>query len=548
MMKRENKSCFWRIYLVCTASVLVLLTAALAVFYDYIRAYENSQPINAAECFAAALTDDEISKWIDTAAAGLESEYESSESIAAACRSALMKLEKNYECRKDHNITDSTSYRVYRDDVLIGRIMLQDSGNGKYGFSSWEVVQGEVFLEEFCTERYSVTVCIPGQGEEIQLTVNGKPVSPDDLITDKAAYRFASPFEQSAGITAKVYYIDRLYAEPDIQCTAAGISCAKQRTDDEIWFLYPEKLLYTYTITVPQGSVLKINGVTADDSYRTAADITYAYADVEVSLADLPKAQRYTVSGLWQNPGITASFQGIPLRITQENTSFRADYPEELLYTAKIRVPAGSTVTMRGVSCTPYKSPQNETAYPELFENEKNAPLYDVYLLEKLFVQPEIPQIIYNGNPLACLVTEDGQYCEFSALYPEVNDSEVQGLALAFATDYFNYIAYGYRNTAENLSRALQHVKKGSELYSRIQRSRVGIDYVTPASSQIFHTLSAEELRSMPDGSVYCLIDFDIEQTIYQIKRSYRGTLSLMCSRVHDTWYITGMHTENENS
>ena len=56
-MKKPTRSRFWRLYRFVTGMLLLLIVSFFLFFYDFIGAYEKSQPIYAAEQYALSLTD-----------------------------------------------------------------------------------------------------------------------------------------------------------------------------------------------------------------------------------------------------------------------------------------------------------------------------------------------------------------------------------------------------------------------------------------------------------------------------------------------------------
>ena len=89
--KQSSGARFWKGYVVFTAVLLIIVAAGLGVFYDFIRAYELSQPEHAAEEFVRSFDSDQLAEWIWEEVSSLPLTYESADA-AARVTSASMSL------------------------------------------------------------------------------------------------------------------------------------------------------------------------------------------------------------------------------------------------------------------------------------------------------------------------------------------------------------------------------------------------------------------------------------------------------------------------
>jgi len=541
-MRKQKISRFWKIYLTTTAVFLLFIAAGLGVFYDFIRAYEKAQPEHTAETYTASLSEEIFDEWIDHAAKKLSLVYDTPQSAASACRDALSKLSGEFICQREYASSAETPvYIITRDDVPVGKFTMRETGDGKYGFSAWEVVSGEAILDYLQADNISLSVCIPAYSV---LSVNGVSVSDVEKNPENVLYSFASPFEKNTKISSQLYQIDGLYSTPALKCTLNGTECVMKVENGVHWFLYPDSVSDTYTISAPADAAVTVNGVSVGKEYIKETGIRYEYAFVESSESNLPFEVKYEIPGLLSVPQVQVTLRGEKLSLAADGSHFQADYPQSQMYAYTLKVPQGSTVTMRGVSCAPYKSAEQEDAYPGLYSDTARAPKYDIYQLNGLFLPAERINILYNGGEYSANTTQGENII---VQYPQTENQEAADSALQFARDYFTYISGGYNNTQDNLARALTHVKQGSALYGSIQRSLIGIQFVTPVSSQSYNTLEITDIRLMPAGEIYCKVVFDIDQKIYHVSRSYSGSLSLVTEKIGNTWKITEMLTDSHN-
>ena len=153
--------------------------------------------------------------------------------------------------------------------------------------------------------------------------------------------------------------------------------------------------------------------------------------------------------------------------------------------------------------------------------------------------------ITLNGETLAFDDTISDRVQSVSVDIGSVTNDEVNTFADSFIRAYFHYTSRGYRNTAENLAAALAYVQNGTELYTRIRDSKVGYDFVTPVTSQVYNRLEVTRMYRLDDGSYVVSVAFDVDHQIYSESRSYKGDIFL---HIVDAggYKIANMVIENE--
>ena len=538
-MKKQTMSRFWKIYAITTVVLLVVVGVGLGIFYDFIRAYERSQPIHAAESYTASLDESILGTMIDQAAGSLTLTYDSAESASLACKEALASLEGEYTCAREYaSSSNSPVYIVSCGDTPVAKFSLKESEGGRYGFTNWEAVQGEAILSYLQADSVYADICVPHNST---VRINGIPL---EGTSEVVLYPFASEYEKNVKITADLFRVSGLYAQPEVECTLNGVACEMREENGVRWFLYPTAQSNIYSVYAPADAVVTVNGVSVSSEQLAEKEILYTYAPVEATASSLPHEVRYEIPDLLTSPSVQITYKGEKLTVHSDGNTFRAEYPQSQLYTYTLIVPQGSAVTMRGASCDIYRADTTEEAYPGLYSDPAKAPLYDVYTFSGLYLPPANISVIY-GSESYSISSVNGS--SDVILYPEISDSAAENAVLAFAKDYFTYVSGGYNNTDANLARALAHVKKGSALYTSIQRSLIGISYVTPVTSQTYNRLEVTDMRLLPGDEIYCSIAFDIDQKIYQVSRSYTGSLSVVVEKSGNTWKVKEMLTESND-
>jgi len=545
-MRQKNSSgnLFWRGYIVFTVVLLVIVAVGLGVFYDFIRAYELSQPEHAAEEFVRSFDDNQLAEWIREEASSLTLTYESADIAAQALIRTASELEDDYSWQREYGTaSDVPIFRLMRQDVCVGRFTLKESKDGKYGFSTWSADKGNAVLDTLAEETGTYTVYAPA---DAIVYVNGIEARGKDCVSQNAVYPYLHSMDKKDAIRAAVYSVIGLFEEPTITCIRNGEVCAAETEDGITRFRVPEDQFPKYIIRAPHGAEITVNGQPLTEDYRSEALVPYSYHALEAGMNGLPTEDVYSLSVLLTKPEVRVWFERTELDVVVKETSFTAAYPSSMLYSTDIQIPQGSELSVRGISCKEFFAGETASAYPELYDKRDGAPLYDVYRFESLYLPISDIIVDYGGESLPFTEHKEGLSQHISVEYPLCEDENVYRVAMDFAQDYVHYVAYGYNNTDVNLANALRHVRQGSDLYTRIQRSKIGIDFVTPVSSQKYNRLDVREMRRVSENNVYCTVEFDIDQFIYRVHRKYTGTMELNCYWNGSQWSVDEMRISTE--
>ncbi|MBQ2893043.1 MAG: hypothetical protein IJE24_02795 [Oscillospiraceae bacterium] len=149
---------------------LTLAIIGLIIFWNYMDAYEKSQPKNVIDSYIFNLDDQHIqnhcSQLIDSINHDLQSEHECLDIISDAIRSGVSYARKLSECTDDKMV-----YMLMSDGKDIGQVVLTASGKGSFGFKNWQVTEESYDFSFLLSE--AVTIDVP---EHYKVYANGKPV------------------------------------------------------------------------------------------------------------------------------------------------------------------------------------------------------------------------------------------------------------------------------------------------------------------------------------------------------------------------------------
>ena len=452
--KRKSKmSRFWLVYAIVTSVLVIAVFAGLVLFYDFMDAFEESQPqspAEAAKAYAESLTEDDVRSLIELEASKL---LWSSEEARNGTINTYMDAFKagGIFCRRNGGEDDSPIYSVIADRREICRITLKKSPIGRYSFDAWSVTDTFVSFDGFMK----------------------------------------------------------------------------------------------YSVKVPEGSTVMLNGAPMSESYVSDKNLPYSTLDVEKGAKGLPTAKVYETELLDKKPEVSVRLGDTELEVSYSDGVFTANYPDSLLYSATVKVPAGATVTVRGNDLASTIAKTSESAFGGLIAEGLVVPSFDVYEIDGLYCPLADVSVTLNGEELTFEDTVDGTVQSISVDIGSVTNDSVSTFADSFIRAYFHYTSSGYRNTAENLAAALAYVQNGTELYTRIRDSKVGYDFVTPVTSQVYNRLEVTRMYRLEDSSYVVSVAFDVDHQIYSESRSYKGDIFL---HIVDAggYKIANMVIENE--
>lgn len=181
-MARQKKNRFVRGMILYAVIFLALTAAALAVFWNFMDAYEQSRPKNTMDEYLRELTAEEmianLGPWTDA----LDRNIQSGEETAAVIREHV--TEKITYARKGSACTDTLQTYVLRcGSQVIGQVEIRAEEPDIYGFTRWNVDSRSYDFSYLMCSSASVTV-----PETYTVLANGKPL--DDTYITRSGIRY----------------------------------------------------------------------------------------------------------------------------------------------------------------------------------------------------------------------------------------------------------------------------------------------------------------------------------------------------------------------
>lgn len=522
MRTKRRINDFRMIYGIATGAAVLVILIGLAVFYDFISAYELSQPQGTAEEYVASLTEDTVIGLAEDALGKLEMVYEDRDVYVDKYRNAWS--DNVPICRKyiKGSSTEAPVYSVMCGDIEVCRLVLTGSGDGKYGLNGWCVESCEFPIGNVTDNGKRYSVYAP---EEAELTVNGIPLtSPSNHSVSCPMLSELDSTEHSA---FALYELGTMYTEPDVKCSLGDVGYRVTVSDGTV--LCSAETPHSYKIYAPEDAEVYVNGTLLNAEYAAENGVPYEYSEFEAKKAGLPTQIIYETGNMLSLPEVRVSLNGIDSKPELDGLCFRAAYPERLTCSLTVKAPVGSVLSINGISAG--DAAYRESAFDGLSLGTATVPEYEVFKADGLYSSAVSITGSLNGIALTFKETvvesDHGILLEFVTDYSVAINEATSRFALDFADAYFHYTSEGYRNLRANLAAVLGYVESGSELYTKIKSSENGYSYIAPASGEVRNVLEISDSYILDDGSVAVKIDFDIDRTNANATQKYAGELLL---------------------
>ncbi len=172
----QKKSRFWLILGIFSLAFLVLVAVGLAIFWDFIAAYENSRPQNAVEGYMQGVTAQSISQLPDVLPEGYDAALQPEEDVRQAIAQSMGAI--SYARNTKLSTDDKMVYMVLSGGKAVGSVSMTVTRTDKYGFEYWAVTEEEYDFSHLIGESVSITV-----PEEYPVYANGQKLD-ESYITE----------------------------------------------------------------------------------------------------------------------------------------------------------------------------------------------------------------------------------------------------------------------------------------------------------------------------------------------------------------------------
>lgn len=200
------------------AMVFLLITAAgIALFWQYMDAYERSRPLTAVNDYLEELTLERIRGGSETLLDALDGNIQSRDQAFAVIEKSLEK-----EITAARNIRQSTQekmvYMLRCGSNVIGSVTIVPGGEARFGFTPWRVLEDDFDFSWLMGDAVSVTV-----PEDFSVSLNGCELDESYIVETGILYPvledFAGAFEMPVMVTYRAdnFLGEMVFAVADTQ-------------------------------------------------------------------------------------------------------------------------------------------------------------------------------------------------------------------------------------------------------------------------------------------------------------------------------------------
>lgn len=269
--EKRRLSRFWKGVIIFAAVFILLIAAALVVFWNYIAAFDRSLPETAVRNFIDAAGE---AYWLDgvKSAAYLNvSEFEDEGAIVD--KFLLSAIEgKEFSFRKyTAEYTDEVPvYIISAGSTDFCRVELSpvEGRSAGFGMKLWQVSKVELLESFLKLESRTVRLNVK---EDSSVRLNGIEVGRDYVLPDSDSY-------------VADYCIEGIYDDYTLEVLDAGGEPEEpvSVSGDSYFFPVPGKAEFTFNISAPSGAVVTVGGVTlAEDSIVSTGGAYPVFDSVE---------------------------------------------------------------------------------------------------------------------------------------------------------------------------------------------------------------------------------------------------------------------------
>ena len=179
---------------------LMIAGAGLAIFWNFIDAYEQSRPMNAVKAYVASVTDQDLIDGSAELLNQLDTRIQTREEACDVIRSSITEdytyAKKSRESTEDHQV-----YVLSSGKQLIGQFAITAGKADRYGFREWTVSEASFDFSHLLSESVSMTV-----PEEYSVQVNGNVLDESYITASGIEYTALEEFYDDYDLPTMVTY------------------------------------------------------------------------------------------------------------------------------------------------------------------------------------------------------------------------------------------------------------------------------------------------------------------------------------------------------
>ena len=540
--KEKQLPLFWRVFIISVSCALALIIVGASLFALYMSQYENSRPETLISNYIDSLGEDGLAEYIINNFPENTGNFSTVDQVVSEVIMPTLKNSIRYEKRVGEYSDDQPVYTLIAGERKIARISFTPEGKTLFGFNKW----GEAELEyeaDFSDLHYdALYIKVPGGAS---VTFEGNRLTSSYIERTEKYSGPSSEYEKPVKLPiCEVYNAGEGYGDPNIvvfsgdnQLQVMSASIDEETGIKTISYSFPPSRLHSLTFIVPSDAIVTVNGKTVTSDFITESNLPYPSADKwnadsdsapyipspsadkwNIDSDSAPYRVKYFLDGL-VTVGIefsVSAYDGTvltPVSSDEESGIYEYEYPSELLRTAEIYAPEGSSVTLNSVELTASELigngavPNEIESIGQLITNPERV---CVYRVGGLYSEPKIEITDKSGKKLTITAAENMIYSfdrESSDELMEAHKAYVE----QFTDNYIKYYTDGRIYIEENFENLiLPYIQPDSEAYKYLS---IVFDSLAwrEKSTVSEKNISSHDYIRWGDNCFSCNVDFMIK-------------------------------------
>lgn len=292
------------------------------------------------------------------------------------------------------------------------------------------------------------------------------------------------------------------------------------------------------TVTVPEGTMVSVNGIAVGEEYITDSNVSYTgITELETQFDTCPHRVTYTVPGMYEAVQVSAERDGGVLLLYSDGTRFDYTVPDAGAHAFRVTAPQEAAVTAGGyllgdaqvVSFAPLST---HVDVPD--ELSGALPVYAVYAVGGLYAVPELSAALPDGTELVQTADAEG-FPTFELPGNETLWGEHHERVEAFLREV---TGYGAGNTAANYPNG--YTISGTPLWNYFRYALDTLHW-TQGWTITFNDVSTWGYIPLGDSAFLCRGVADFTTATRYETRDNRVEYEMLWVNQNGTWYIQDM-------
>ncbi len=496
----------WPLFLTAAALTAVVLIVTVGFAIGNSRARSSAYEV--ADRYIDGLSVNKLYDKLDDYIKKNITDYEELPQVEHKIRELLKNGDISFT-RAENFSASKPKYTVYLDGKEVYTLVLRKTfllGNA-YKVKSFKVSSDLALGNDFVIE-------VPSGAT---VTVNG--VELERAKSAPVQYYRLSEFEEAlAGeYGSDRYSLGRLFLSPDVSVVYEGTRLRASSIEGGVlYYDYPTEMTENYSLIIPEGAILTVNGKTVDREYISRSKQPYPFLTrFENDMSGMPVSNIYQLTGMFNAPEVTVTYNDIEL--THEDGVYRL--PDDMTSKFVIMAPDYAVVKVNGktLNSTDITAKKKELPILSGVSNyAKQRPYLTEYTVKGLMAEPSITATDQNGKPLTVntYYSADGKIV-FNCTSSGTPNSTVVNALTNYTKAYIKYVYSANSGLESNYNAAIAYTPYNSSAYYALKDT--------------YRTLyNAPQYKSISYGSLKVLEYYKYSDS------AYSAVVQMTCTATHD--------------